>query len=86
MYEVSKCWDIALQQAKPGTTIKVTCPGYLDKGQKSPEQHTKIITPEAEASTIDPKKTVVYEFDVEECGPEPEYLKPSMQNGMLKDN
>jgi len=32
-YEVSKCWDIALQQMKIGEKAKVECPAALDKGQ-----------------------------------------------------
>ena len=31
-YEVSKCWDIALQKMTPGSTAEVYCPGELDLG------------------------------------------------------
>jgi FKBP-type peptidyl-prolyl cis-trans isomerase len=31
-YEVSKCWDIAIQQMKPGEVSMITCPGILDQG------------------------------------------------------
>lgn len=31
-YEVSKCWDIAIQQMRPGETSTISCPGILDQG------------------------------------------------------
>lgn len=29
-YEVSKCWDIAIQQMKQGEVSMISCPGILD--------------------------------------------------------
>jgi len=31
-YQVSKCWDIAIQMLKPGDTGKFTCPSTYDHG------------------------------------------------------
>ena len=78
-YEVTKCWDIALQQVRQGESITVDCPGDLDKGGVQ-DQYIHDNT----ASWIPEYSDMTYEFDVLECGINPPSLRPSIYNMPLE--
>lgn len=71
-FEVSKCWDISLQQAKQGDTIKVRCPGDLDQGGDKTKKTDTAVEFSKEPVDLD------YEFDVVECGANPPSLQESL--------
>jgi hypothetical protein len=68
-YEVSKCWDIALQQAKERQYIRVSCPGDLDQGgdteRKADDSAGKFFKDPVDMD---------YEFDILECSVNPPSL------------
>ena len=76
-FEVSKCWDIALQQFKQGEVAEVNCPGSLDKGG-APHPRTKLDSWATDAGHVKSEAPVQYEFEMLECGPNPFFLRPSM--------
>jgi hypothetical protein len=72
-YEVTKCWDIALQQMRQGESAIVHCPGDLDKGGVQ-DQYIHDDT----AAWIPEFSDMKYEFDVLECGINPPSLRPGV--------
>jgi hypothetical protein len=77
-YQVTKCWDIALQQIRQGEQATVTCPGDLDKGGVE-DQYIHDNT----ASWIPTYSDMRYEFDVLECGLNPPKLRPAIYDEPL---
>ena len=78
-YEVSKCWDISLQQIRQGESATVTCPGELAQGGNI-DQYTQ----DAQGSNWTPTYADLrYEFDVIECGVNPPSLQPAMYSEEL---
>jgi FKBP-type peptidyl-prolyl cis-trans isomerase len=73
-FEVSECWDIAIQQIRQGENATVLCPGSLDKG-KGNDENTKLTADLDETSaTIPANSDMKYEFEVIECGVNPPSL------------
>lgn len=70
-YEVSKCFDIAVQQMKPGQISAVFCPGTLDKGGNINQY------PDVGSSWIPTYTDMKYEIEVLGCDPKIEVPKPS---------
>jgi len=59
-YQVTKCWDIALQLMTPGEISRFTCPNAIDNGGNEvyiQDSHAK----------IRPGVDVTYEFEVLSC-------------------
>ena len=68
-FEVSKCWDIAVQQMKEGETAVFNCPGDLGYGG-NPNQY------EVEgAAWIPANSDLTYEMQVTECKAMPDTFK-----------
>jgi len=62
-YQVSKCWDIAIQLMRPGQHSRFTCPNAIDNGGNEvyiQDSHAK----------IKPGTDITYEFEVMSCSPE----------------
>ena len=78
-YEVTKCWDIALQQVRQGEKATVHCPGDLDKGGVE-DQYVHDDT----SSWIPEYSDMRYEFEVLECGVNPPSLRPSIYDEPLE--
>ena len=76
-FEVSKCWDIGLQQSKQGDTIKVECPGDLDQGGD------KVLSDQKAKEFQKTPQDLNYEFDVVECGANPPSLQTPLPNEKL---
>lgn len=61
-YQVSKCWDIAIQLMQPGQHSRFTCPNAIDNGGNEvyiQDSHAK----------IKPGTDVTYEVEVMSCSP-----------------
>lgn len=69
-YEVSKCWDIALQQMKAFGKAKIFCPGGLDRGGNVNQYG------QYGSGWVHTNSDMTYEIDVLECGINP----PSLQD------
>lgn len=69
-YQVSKCWDVAIQQMKVGEIAKFRCPGEFDKGGAA-DQYTHF------GSGWIPENTdMTYVIEVDECSIDPKYFQP----------
>jgi len=64
-YEVSKCWDMAIQSMRPGQMSKVLCPHGIDKGG-SIDNFTN-----SGSNWIKEGTDITYEFELLECNPNP---------------
>jgi len=60
-YEMSKCWDIAIQQMRQGEIANISCAGDVDKGG-APNQY------EQDSTNIIPVYTdTKYKIEITEC-------------------
>lgn len=64
-YQVSKCWDIAIQTLKAGEVAKVHCPSDLDTGVNL-DQYSDF-----GSNWVSKNTDISYEIEVEECSLSP---------------
>jgi len=64
-YEVSKCWDIAVQQMKQGEIATVKCPASVDSGG-APNRYEHF-----GSSWVHANEDMTYQIEVAECALKP---------------
>jgi len=60
-YQVSKCWDMAIQQMSKGQVAKVLCPAFLDKGGSRNNFR------QSGTAWVKEGTDITYEFEVQSC-------------------